>query len=389
MSLPKSTTKKPLIDHMSDKQSVWSPVKHGLRKYLPTGEWHFHQRVGARVLSGSSGTALKTLAQEKLAAAVLKCKKETAANVDPNSKETVGELIELYKFRIGSQSFSQKTIDKRLAMISSLLKTWPSLPALRPRDVTLDGILTWRNTYRETRGPDYTNKTVSMLRDVLDLAVKQGTLLVNPAADDEHLAWLPVARRKLVMPSQEQMDKFFDCLQNFSPHTPKARAKHVRDYLEGIMYTGLRKEEASLLRVCHVDLNNWVLNLPAEIVKGRTRARTVPILGEARALFARLVKDAGEDGAVFKVGKRLRSLAAASKKAGLPIVLTIHKLRHLFATTAYECTQDPQVVAQLLGHGDGGKLALDTYAHVRQPKVIAAAAKIVFRPYVSAQGAKT
>lgn len=347
-----------------------------------------HKRVGKKILSGPTGTHLKSRAEEILAEKIKEAKQEALQPPVSNSNETFDPLLARYKFRIASEGLSAKTVKKRNAMISSVLKTWTEVPEfsaknmtnlkeLRPRDISYDDLLAWRNHYQKERGPDYTNKTVSMLREIFDIAIEEKTIYHNPVA---RLKWVKVPKKKLVMPSQEQFESFLHHLTHLHPCQAKTNAGHAKDYVEGIAFTGLRKEEAELLRVAHVDLVNWILDLPAEIVKGRKRARIVPIIAEARPLFERLVKNADPvTGIIFKVGKRLHSLKKASILAGLPIIITTHKLRHFFATTWMECTNDAQGLAETLGHGDRGKLALDTYSHVRRPKVIASSEKVKFR----------
>jgi len=58
--------------------------------------------------------------------------------------------------------------------------------------------------------------------------------------------------------------------------------------------------------------------------------------------------------------------------------ITHHDLRHLFATTAIECGIDIPTVSRLLGHKDGGVLAMKTYGHLRQEHIKAAVQKINF-----------
>jgi hypothetical protein len=41
--------------------------------------------------------------------------------------------------------------------------------------------------------------------------------------------------------------------------------------------------------------------------------------------------------------------------------------RRMFITNAIEKGVDIKVIAEWQGHGDGGKLILDTYSHVRRP----------------------
>jgi site-specific recombinase XerD len=53
-------------------------------------------------------------------------------------------------------------------------------------------------------------------------------------------------------------------------------------------------------------------------------------------------------------------------------------LRHLYATTAIESGIDIPTVAKLLGHKDGGALAMRVYGHLRQEHAKAAVQKIKF-----------
>ncbi len=62
---------------------------------------------------------------------------------------------------------------------------------------------------------------------------------------------------------------------------------------------------------------------------------------------------------------------------GIPRI-THHDLRHLFATTAIESGLDLPTISRLLGHKDGGVLAMKTYGHLRQEHAKAAVLKIKF-----------
>ena len=67
---------------------------------------------------------------------------------------------------------------------------------------------------------------------------------------------------------------------------------------------------------------------------------------------------------VTRVFEAQKSLDSAAKKAGVHR-LTHHDLRHLFATTCIEAGIDIPTVARLLGHKDGGALAMKTCGHLR------------------------
>ena len=366
----------------------WSKTVGGLRQYLPTGIYHTNLKINGQLIRESSGCDAVTVAKKWL----VKRKAQLQENALPkpaNRRQTMGELLEKFKFRFQSSGMSPKTKEKKLSLIASLLKTWPLIPEfqkkgwskfedLKAKEIDSDDLLAWRNHYRSNHGPDYTNRTVSqILKPLFENAKSEGLLLrENPTYN---LDFLPIPKRALELPSQEQFDQFLERLQFGHKNQPKTLAKDTRDFVEGLAYTGLRKEEAQLLRVCHVDTKNWQLNLPAQIVKNRQTDRTIPLAYEAIPLFERLVRDADpQTGAIFKVGKRIRSLKRACEQAGIPR-LTLHKLRHYFATVAYESTGNAQIVAELLGHKDGGKLVHSTYAHVRKDFLRAAVSKIMFR----------
>ena len=109
----------------------------------------------------------------------------------------------------------------------------------------------------------------------------------------------------------------------------------AEDLIRGLAYTGLCINEARQLRTRHVDLKKQVLDLPASIVKGKKRGRTVPIIPEALALFTRLVKDAGPKGEIFHVSEATETLRKACKLAKWEPALTHHDLRHYFATRSW------------------------------------------------------
>src|SRR6266853_2265194 len=58
------------------------------------------------------------------------------------------------------------------------------------------------------------------------------------------------------------------------------------------------------------------------------------------------------------------TLARCCKAAGCQ-KLTHHDLRHFFATRLIEMGIDSPTVAKLLGHADGGALAMKVYGHLR------------------------
>jgi integrase len=112
--------------------------------------------------------------------------------------------------------------------------------------------------------------------------------------------------------------------------------------------------------------------MPA-VMKGGVRSY-IPLTTEAMHLFQAIRDDIDHAGRVA-VGKVFpfseRDVKRASrllKKFASGLGLEInhhHALRHLFASVAMEQGFSAKEVAELLGHRDGGVLAMRTYGHIR------------------------
>jgi integrase len=81
---------------------------------------------------------------------------------------------------------------------------------------------------------------------------------------------------------------------------------------------------------------------------------------------------------LLAVNEAQKSIDSAARKAGIPR-LTHHDLRHLFATTLIEHGIDTPTVARLMGHKDGGALAMRTYGHLRDEHAQRVMAQVSYR----------
>lgn len=123
--------------------------------------------------------------------------------------------------------------------------------------------------------------------------------------------------------------------------------------------TGLRVGEAVALRREDVDLRSKVLR----VRRGKTKAaaRTIPLTPKALAIVDRLPER--DDGLVFEpraTYATLNALKSACRRVKIP-ELTLHQLRHVYASHLVQSGCPPTVVAALLGHADGGALVLRLY----------------------------
>jgi integrase len=222
--------------------------------------------------------------------------------------------------------------------------------------------------------PIVANRYVGLLIQVLELAEDSLPGFRSPH-HNRNFKTLPVgASKPLDLPSEEQ---FRAVLAFIHAESGNPDRESSADLAEGLAYSNLRIAEARRLRVVHVDLKAGCLTLPAEIVKGKKKGRTVPLGASALALYTRLAKAAGAEGIIFKTHSCIFALKRACESVGCQR-LTHHKLRHWWATIALEKAGDVKQVAEWLGHRDGGKLVLATYTHTRDEREKALAAKLDF-----------
>jgi integrase len=80
---------------------------------------------------------------------------------------------------------------------------------------------------------------------------------------------------------------------------------------------------------------------------------------------------------IFKLDSAKKALITACRKAGLPHY-GHHAMRHFFCSNAIEAGCDFKVIAEWLGHKDGGVLVARTYGHLRNEHSAAMAKRLTF-----------
>jgi integrase len=380
--------------------AVWGPTQDGIRQHLSTKIWHFNKKICRRLISGSSETTSKTLAKTKLAQKIADLMKQPGSLTAPvkNGRQTIADVIEVFKHRLGATSVVAGTQAKKLNNIQSILKTWSQVEEFGPelkdlnkvlvKKLTYDQIISWRKYFlapEEDDGAglsnDYFNQCRHIFIELYKVAQEGDPRIQNLG---QRLKFAKVYTEELIIPTAEKFAEIVDCI---SEGQNNGWIDAAEDLIRGLAYTGLRINEARQLRARHVELEKREINLPSSIVKGKRRGRTVPIFDEALALFVRLVKEAGPEGEIFHVSEATETLRKACKLAKWAPALTHHDLRHYFATRCLESTKDVKVVADWLGHSDGGVLVLQTYAHVCHKFANEAAKLVVFEKNAEAASA--
>jgi integrase len=160
--------------------------------------------------------------------------------------------------------------------------------------------------------------------------------------------WYPEKRRERLV-RDEELPGFYAAVRAL-PHPV------IRDYLTLMLFTGLRRGEASKLRWENVDLVRRVLNVPAEITKPGKKLE----LPMSDYIYDLLVarRALGNAGYVFpgkSAGRHIVTttapLHAVAKACG--VVVSPHDLRRTFITVAESVDISPMALRALVNHSLG------------------------------------
>jgi integrase len=220
----------------------------------------------------------------------------------------------------------------------------------------------------------YEARTIDLAYVVLHAALKQGVIdgkLYRNVAD-------------AVEPPRPRRKKIYTTLlpEQVAPALERVRALDERMYRLGALcvYTGLSRSEILARGYTDVDFVNarmgvtsaltvtdgeYVVDLP----KTEQRTRYVPLVAEALQLLGEMKSEAtcdllfhDEDGHYLNPSTVSKDFSRAMSEAGYPGV-TLHKLRHTFATNMLRAGVSIKHVQVLLGHSSI-KTTGDIYAHV-------------------------
>lgn len=235
----------------------------------------------------------------------------------------------------------------------------------------------------------------NILRAILDVAVRDGALSVNPAA---------IVKRPRVTRAEAQY------LTDDQVHAVLSAARTTRfaSLFELLIHTGLRRGEALALQWSDVDLEAGTLRVRATLTRfdGKLQVtepkttksdRTVPLDVDAvRVLRAVRIQQAQDrlragswwhqTGFVFtsrsgepcEPRNALRAFHTAARHAGLPVSVGLHTLRHTAATILIEEGVPLKIVSEILGHASV-TITGDIYGHVSPDVAREAVAKLSAR----------
>lgn len=200
------------------------------------------------------------------------------------------------------------------------------------------------------------NRDVAVLSAVFNLAKEYGEIKNNPVSNIKYYGNLNSRERVL---SDDEEIVLFEKI--------KADINFSRQ-VEILLYTGMRRGELFKIEWRDIDIHKGLINLRKEITKTE-KARSIPMSSNVKIIFESLLselRDISQDdkifpGKIWQASKFSMKFSEVCSSIGWK-GLTIHSLRHTFATRCQKLGIDVFAQKALLGHA---KLSMtDRYTHL-------------------------
>ena len=267
----------------------------------------------------------------------------------------------------------ESTYERRIVCLNQMTPFFKGVPV---RSIEIQEIEKWKVARGAKIAPRTFNKELETLNHVLRYARDvKGLLLDNPA---EKVRNRKAAEAVVEIPDKPQ----FRALVAEIRKEPQAVRSGAADFVEFLGYSGLRLGEAIEVRWCDVNFDLGTLLVTGG--EGGTKnheARSLPLFPPLRRLIEQMRDECeiepANEAKMFGFQHIRQALGSACRRAGLPR-FGHHAMRHFFCSNAIEAGCDFKVIAEWLGHKDGGVLVARTYGHLRNEHSAAMAKRITF-----------
>lgn len=271
--------------------------------------------------------------------------------MDNESPRLSAMLEPFLKSAVADQALTGESVPKYRSAIKNFVKT---MGDLRIEKVSPDTFIDLKTRLRERgAGPSFTNTVIHAVKRLVAYSGRRGLAV----ADLEHVTFLRVPRRSVIYLTQEESEQFIACIK-IRNRTGDANATGMcfRALIETLAGTGMRISEALSLNISDIDWKNHEATI---IGKGGKERRVFFSERAIRWLRRDLDQRRDRNPALFVTARshrRLRRHEAerlcriVARRCGLPKRVSLHVLRHTFATTLLRNGCPVGHIQGLLGH---------------------------------------
>jgi integrase len=327
----------------------WTKSKgSGLYRYNPTGQYFARARFHGKLYRKKLDTCDYELAKRKLA----DFKRDLERTDATKGNTSFAKVLDDYSATLGGADSTKA--DKRV-IIDKLKATWFGIDSLPLRTIKPSQVSAWLLKHYGHKSASYYNSALTMIRDALDMAVKDKIIIESPASG------LKYHKRKNPIRFTPTFEQFKAIVADVRAQPFNREAEDSGDFVEFLGLAGLGQAEAVSIIRDHVRMDAGQI----DVYRHKTGEKfTVPIYPQLRPLVEKLCKGKKHNERLFSINQARKAITNACLRLGLP-TYTHRSLRRMFITRAIEKGVDVKVIAEWQGHRDGGKLILATYSHVR------------------------
>jgi integrase len=330
--------------------AIWTKIKreHGLYRYEPTKQYFARVRFKSRLYRRRLDTADLEVAKRKLR----DFKNDLGRTDVRKGNASLAAALEAYATTL---SGAESAVRKKHALIEKIKATFFGASSLPLRTVKPSQIEAWLVKHYGCLGASAYNSALTLIRAVLDLAVRDRIILESPAA---HLRYKKRATPIRLTPTFEQ---FQAIVADIRAQHLNADAEQSGDFVEFLGLAGLGQAEASSIKRSDVELDAGRI-----FVKRRKTGVGfhIPIYPQLRPLVEKLCAGLAHDERLLGIDDARKALASACKRLGYA-PFSQRSLRRMFITRALERGVDVKTIAEWQAHRDSGKMILQIYSHVR------------------------
>jgi integrase len=276
---------------------------------------------------------------------------------------TWGGVVEPWRVWLDGEKVKKaiggSTIDYKLELLDAIRKTWPDWDRFKLVGVTEKRLGAWLVAHREKYSATRTNGAVTVLREMLALAVKDRVLPREQVDEALHgLKFVSVdydyKRMTLELPEPAQVSQLRDEIY----HRCTLRGTLGGYLFDGLLFSGMRIDSAGHVLREDVHRDQGVLF----VRKAKYGTYTLPLFPDLLELIGRIEKEipGGAKDRLFPTKSLQTVLTAACKHMKLAH-LSHHDIRHIFATRCIEAGVDIPTLASWMGHKDGGRTCMQIY----------------------------
>jgi integrase len=299
-----------------------------------------------------------------------------------NQGELVGGLAKRW-LEFASLNLKASSLDRRFRTVKVLA---PYFKGKTVASITMLDVERWAARRIKECSLRTFNMELETLKLVFDYGMQHGILLDNPAGKIKRRK---LSATKLEIPNRDQFKALLAEMRKCRKLTAACSESEAAENLtEFLAYSGCRLAEAvgdprfgkMPMTWGDVDFELKTFTVTGKGVGGG-KTRTVPLFPPLERLLLKmkeaLPSELSADVPIFKILSSKKAIQTACRRLGLP-QYSHHTLRHFFTSNAIEKGIDFKVIAEWLGHADGGVLVARTYGHLRAEHSVRMAKRMDF-----------